>query len=167
LYIEKYLYRLLKTADEETNKWILERTRQIAAGIRDKKKWVYTPKPDTAPQLAQGLADFLIHFLRNEWDLLERLELPKVSQKVSWVRRASATAQSIVFGLLPISVLFVLQKANMLSLRFSDSLFGIAILWAIISLLWLDPAAKDKIGALKDTTGILPSKSQDSTSTGI
>ena len=159
LYMEKYIYKVLKTSDEETNQWIMERTRQIASGIRDKKKWVYTPKPDTAQYLAESLADFLIHFLRNEWDSLERVETPKVPQKRSWIMQSAAIARSLIFGLLPISILLLFQETSIVPVPFSDSMIGIAVIWAIVSLLWLDPSAKDKIGALKDATGILPSKS--------
>jgi hypothetical protein len=158
LYIEKYLYKLLKTSDEEANEWMMERTRLIASGIRDKKKWIYTPKPDTAKQLADKLADFLILFLRNEWDALERVETPKPSQKRNWIRQASTATQGLVFGLLPISILLLLQNTNIVTVHISDSIITIAVIWAIVSILWLDPLAKDKIGALKDAKDIIPSE---------
>jgi len=160
LFIEKYIYKILKTSDDGTNLWIMERTRQIADGIREKKKWVYTPKPDTAQKLAESLADFLICFLCNEWDSLERVEITKASQKkMNWVMQSYTTAQNLTFGLLPLGVLLFLQKTDLVAIPISDSIIGIAVIWAIVSLLWLDPSAKDKISALTDATGILPSKS--------
>jgi len=160
LFIEKYIYKILKTSDEGTNLWIMERTRQIADGIREKKKWVYTPKPDTAQKLAESLADFLICFLCNEWDSLERVEITKASQKkMNWVMQSYTTAQNLTFGLLPLGILLFLQKTDLVAIPISDSIIGIAVIWAIVSLLWLDPSAKDKISALTDATGILPSKS--------
>ena len=158
MYVERYLYKLLRTSDEEANQWLMERTRLIASGIRDKKKWVYTPKPDTARQLADRLADFLVHFLHNEWDALERVETPKPSPRRSWIRQASINAQGLVFGLLPISILLFLQKTTIVSIHISDTVITIAIIWAIISILWLDPSAKDKIGALRDAKDIIPSE---------
>jgi hypothetical protein len=110
LFMEKYIYKVLKTSDDEANQWIMEMTRQIAAAIRDKKKWVYTPKPDTAQHLAERLADFLIHFLRNEWDSLDRVEVPKLSQKTSGITQFLTTARSLIFGLLPISILCCFRK---------------------------------------------------------
>lgn len=158
LYLEKFTYQWLKTSDEETNIWIKERARQIASSIRDKKKWIYSPKADTSLYLMRSLADFLIHFLRNEWDLLERVDIPKVTQKVIWKTQVQELVRNLIFGLLPISTILLLQYTKIISKPFSDSIIGIAIIWAIINLLWLDPAMKDKLGAVKDVTGLMSPK---------
>lgn len=158
LYLEKYIYEHLKTTDELTNEWIKERTHQIASAIRDKKKWVYTPRPDTSLYLMRSLADFLIHFLRNEWDFLERVDMPKVAQRGIWKAQALALVRNLIFGLLPISTLLLLQYTKIVSKPFSDSIIGIATIWAIVNLLWLDPAIKDKLGAVKDVTGLVSPK---------
>ena len=158
VFMEKHIFKRIRTSDERANLWMLERMQQIATAIRDKKKWIYTPKVDTTPHLATSLSGFLIHFLRNEWDALERSEVPTRLGKRDWVTWAGTTLRTLVLGLSPVGVLLVLRERNMLSMPFGESLIGIAIIWAIVSLLWLDPSAKDKINALKDATSIIAPK---------
>lgn len=156
-YFENHIFHRLRTPDNETNEWIQERTRQIASALRDKKKWIYTPKPDTSQYLMKSLANFLIHFLRNEWDLLERLDMPKTSRKGIWKEQALTFTRNLIFGLLPIGTLLLLQYTKIVSTPFSDSVIGVATIWAIINILWLDPSAKEKINAVKDATATFKS----------
>jgi hypothetical protein len=157
-FFEKYMYQRLQTTDEQTNKWIKERTRQIATSLRDKKKWIYTPKPDTSQYLMRTLADFLIHFLRNEWDLLERLDIPQDAQRSGWKDQFLNVVRNLFFGVLPIATLLLLQYTKVVKTPFSDSVIGVAIIWAIVNFLWLDPATKDKVSTMKDVAGLVSSK---------
>jgi hypothetical protein len=157
LAFEKHLYARLKTHDRNFNDWFQERCAQIACALREKKKWVLTPKPDTPKWLAQSLAEFVIHFMHNEWDLLDRMELPKKSLKDKFLDRTWIIVRTLVVGFLPITVLFLLQDRQIIPVN--NNLIGITLTWAVVNLLWVDPTTKEKISAMKDLTGMMQPKS--------
>jgi len=151
-YMENYIYLGLKTKDESVNVWTKEKTRQIASALRAKKKLIFLSKSDTSQKLMRSLSEFLIHFQNNEWSELERLEISEKSWRDNIKSQTPIIARNLLFGLLPLSILLLLPYLHIVAKPFSDSIIGIAILWAIVNLLWLDPSAKEKINAVKDAT---------------
>jgi hypothetical protein len=155
--IENHLPKRLKTQNVKINAWFRMRCKEIAYALREKKKWILTPKPDTSEFFVRSLADFLIHFMQNEWDFLERMEVPQKSIKERIISQLWRILRVLVIGLLPIAILLWLQSEHLLTIDANE--IGIAVVWAIVNLLWIDPSAKDKITAVKDLTGITQPKS--------
>ena len=155
--IENHLPKQLKIQDGETKLWFRQRCREIAYALREKKKWVLTPKPDTSEYFIQSLTDFVIHFMYNEWDSLERMAVPEIPLKDKFFRQTWTILRALVVGFLPLTVLYWLQERQIIPAN--TNLIGITIAWAIVNLLWIDPSTKDKMSAMKDLTGLMKSNS--------
>jgi hypothetical protein len=153
--IENYVSRRLSTSDTLTNEWIKETTAKIAAGLREKKKWIFTPKSDTTKYLMKNLLDFLTNFMNSNWDALEKVEVPKETWQEFWKSTVLSIAGKAVFGLLPVSILLLLRYLDVISRTQIDPFFSVAVLWAVVSLIWADPQSKDKVSAMKDISGLI------------
>jgi hypothetical protein len=159
--IEVHIQRRLRTSDRLLNDWFSERTYQIACAIRDKKKWVYMQKPDTAEKLTTSLAKFLVNFLSNEWDSLEKIDVPMKSWRDDWKAQLILAVRTLVVGFLPITILYATQFFRLVAQPFDEYVVSIAMFWALLNLLWaIDPTLRDKIGTLKDATGFISAKSK-------
>jgi hypothetical protein len=61
-------------SDGATDDWLQKMTTQMAAALRDLKKWVLMPKPDTRRQFITRVAETFVHAATGEWDALARSE---------------------------------------------------------------------------------------------
>ena len=57
-----------RMGDQATTIWFADRMARIAGAVRDLKKWVLTPKPDTRFHLQRKLADLLVQVIDGRWD---------------------------------------------------------------------------------------------------
>jgi hypothetical protein len=159
--IEIHIKRRLKTSDRDLNAWFNKTTCQIACSIREKKKCFYMPEPNTLERLTASLVKFLVNFLRNEWDSLEKADIPKTSMRDTWKTQLGLMLRTLIVGFLPIAILYFAQFSNIMTRPFNEYLISIAMLWALLNVLWaFDPSLRDKIGALKDTTTFIGAKSK-------
>ncbi len=146
---------LLKTRNSEFNSSIKVTSQNIANSIRDRKLWVLTPKDDTAQYLANYLANFLFHFIKGDWDTLERLETPELTLYEKWTKRYLPLLRPIIFIGVPIIAFWGLKLSNLTNEPWAGTVFSYIILWIIINIIWLiDPTAKEKMGSFKDATGL-------------
>ena len=80
---ENYIPRQLHSGDIVTDTQIKETARWIAAALREKKEWVFTPKK-TPSYLATHIANTLTFMIIGDWDALEKAHPKKLSQPQLW-----------------------------------------------------------------------------------
>lgn len=164
--IEIYFPRNLLSGDFVTDKWTRETTEQVAAAIRDKKKWVITPKIDTNEYFIKSIAFILICIINGNWDELERKEVKKAS-----VPRLRTLITIVILKLLRIFLLIGLPIAGFwvfqqLPLQIPDIVRGYIyaglFLWELLTIIVLiDPNLNTKISAMKDITSLFQSPKTD------
>jgi hypothetical protein len=153
--VSRDIPRLLKTIDGEFNISIRVNCQHIANSIKDKKLWVLTPKDDTAQYLAKYLSNFLFHFIKGDWDTLERLEAPKLTLYEKWTKRYLPVLRPVILIGIPIIAYWTLKAYNLTSEPWAGTVISYIILWIIINIIWLiDPTAKEKVGSFKDAAGL-------------
>jgi hypothetical protein len=89
--IETGMVKGSRTADPLTSVWFSLRMSQIAASVRDLKKWVLTPKEDTRLHLQKKLAGLFIQVIEGRWD-----EMP--SQQDNLTKNTHLTAKLAALG---------------------------------------------------------------------
>jgi hypothetical protein len=149
--VQNNLPRRLKSGDALTDVWIRERSMQIAAAIRSLKQWIVTPKLDTYDGLCSRVTDTFLQAVDGNWDGLERIAPPKLSQRQLYAR-VTGIVGGILLSALPLVGLYLLQKSQFkLQGTIADYVTLVAIAWAVVSLLsTLDPAFSAKLSAVKD-----------------
>jgi hypothetical protein len=158
--IEKYLPRCLPSGDIDTDSWIKEATGQVAAAIREKKKWILTTKKDTSIYFIRSISLTLLSFIQDDWDSLERMEkhkrsIPNIRLLVA--NFALKTLRIIVLLGLPIVGFWMFQK---FPLAIPDTVRGYVFvglfLWEMFTLIIvIDPNLNAKVSVIKDLTSLL------------
>lgn len=155
--LERHMPRHLMTGAVETDRWIEERGSQMAAGVRDLIKWVFTPRADTPGRLAERVAYCFTLAAKGEWDSFERLEVKKASRREAIRERAAAVLTALLSASVPIIVLYLLRSLRIISEPVQTYLTVGAFIWAALSLLsHMDPNYGAKLAAIKDVTQLLP-----------
>jgi hypothetical protein len=148
--------------DPNTSYWIKETTRLIAIALREKKKWIITPKSDTNVHFKIYITNTFLCIINDNWDALERAEgaTSMVSQSPHPILMFLLSLLKLVFLMgLPIAIFLVFQQAPFV---IPDTVRGYIIiglfLWELLTLLVVfDPNVNAKISAIKDLTNLLPS----------
>lgn len=99
--------------DRATTSWIKENMKQVAAALREKKKWILTPKKDTRENFIRSIASTFTCFVEGDWDTLERTEPMKLTS--GQLRHNIATFllkafRTVVVAALPFVCFFVIQQ---------------------------------------------------------
>jgi hypothetical protein len=160
LFIERDLTRQLRAGDVATNAWLRDRSWQIAAALRDLKKWISTPMWDTRARLIEELSRSLICAASGDWDGLSRSMPEKLTG--SQVRIGLLMiARLLLAGALPALALWGLQSTRfrLQGEIYHYAVFGVS-LWGLISLLSaFDPTFSTKASTIADMAkNFLPGK---------
>jgi len=166
--IENYLPRRLQCGDIVTESWLRGTAKQLAAALREKKKWIITPKEDTHDFFVKSIVFTLISIVNDNWDALERVEPEKLT--LSQLRNSLfiflwRLLRIIFIAGLPIVGIWVFQQTPF---AFTGSVRGDVIvglfIWCLLTfVVALDPSFGTKISALKDVMSLLfPSKTDNS-----
>jgi hypothetical protein len=152
----QYLPRRLKSGDAFTDVWIRERSTQIAAAIRSLKQWIVTPMWNTYDRLCSHVTDSFLQAVDGNWDGLERIDPPKLSQR-QFYARVGGIVGGVLLSALPLVGLFVLQKSQFkLEGATADYAKLMTIGWAVVSLLsTFDPTFNAKLSAVKEIASSL------------
>jgi hypothetical protein len=144
----------ISALDRFSSKWNQQAYRRRASGIRDLKKWVLLPKPETRDYLERELLRVLLLAAIGDWDGLPQADLPQDAPVPFW-RRTLMLIRSIVIGAIPLVLVTVF--GNKLPEDFRKYLVGFASIWAVVHLLaGIDPRFGEKLSALKDLPSFLP-----------
>jgi hypothetical protein len=161
--LDHYLPQRLRSGDIITDDWFNDSMRQVAAALREKKKWILTPKKDTFDNLAAIMSSTLLCIINGDWDALERKEPDKV---ILSVRRHAVIdfilkiSKVVLLAVLPILV-FLGYQLTPFAITGAAQGFVIVglILWVGLTfLVRFDPDVNAKVQLLKDAKTLLSSK---------
>lgn len=170
-YAETYIPFRLRSKDANTDAWFKNSMSQVAASIRDKKKWILTPKQDTYNIFIANITSSIICIVNGNWDALERMQIVNVGHSLS--TRSFFSLLHRVFRTLVIAILPLLGLIVFLLTPFADAVSGtmrdtIAILvslWFGITVLKsIDTDFDAKFSILNDLRGFLSSNETKSKS---
>jgi hypothetical protein len=155
--VERALPRQLRSGDDLTDIWLSEKAAQFAAALRDKKKWVLTPKLDTRDAFIRCMRHYLIIAAVHDWDSLERITPEQLSRPRAWQSRATTALRTLVVAGMPLAGLWLIQQTSfLLAGTIAEYATAGALLWAMLALITtLDPQFQTKIAAIKDVSSLL------------
>lgn len=165
ILIQLYLPKQLITSDSYTNLWISETFNKIAFTIRDLKKWVITPNPETKDDFTHKIISIFTNTVSGNWDYLTK-ESSEISYTHPPLRVRIFQLISCVFTAFIPGLIFIGLQNTSLSISGKSKEYIIIglFIWACITLLSVfDPLLSEKISALKDIARFLPGfgKSKD------
>lgn len=151
------LFRSLRTTDQATRAWRDDRAQRVSHALREKERWLITPKADTREVLLERLSDFLSVFLTGAWDLLEAAEgdLPRALPTVRGIMRM---ARAVIIGFLPAALFGAGRHWQVFSLGspLDDYVLGGLALWGLVSLISVsDPLFKENLSAVKEIVSMI------------
>lgn len=159
LCIEVYIPRRVESGNRVLNVAFRQEAEQMAAAVRNLAKWIVAPKPDTQRQFIERVSSNLVSAIRGNWGDFERVEPERIPSVQAWRSRLGALLRVILIGLMPGTVLWVVQSSPALALSdpIAEYAKAGALLWALLSVfVALDPLFGTKLGALKDISSLLP-----------
>lgn len=150
--------RLLRSGDEATNVWLRNNTHEIAAGFRELKKSVLLSKPSARTQFVADISASVINATLGNWLEIKKAPSEEFPLPQSWRIRIAEFFRAFLVGAGPFLLVWIVQKLPFnLPTELLNPLIIPTVLWAILTLITkADPLYKDKIGALKDLTPLLP-----------
>ncbi len=155
--IQDYLPRRLRCGDIVTDAWQKETTKQFAAALREKKRWLLTPKRDTYEYFVRSIAFTLICISDGNWDSLERREPEKPSFSQVWQSRIFVLLRAFCVALLPVVGFWVIQWTPLALKGTAHDAVAVGVfIWASLTFIaLLDANFSTKISAIKDITSLL------------
>ena len=160
--IEKDLPSRLRSGNAATDVWQKQTAIQMSAGVRNLMSWVYTPKEDTRQQFLNRVSGYLALVVTGDWDGFERAEPQTVSRPELLRSRLRAAVIAVVSALVPLLVLVVVKRLNLIEGVILSYLTVGAFIWTGLSLLsQVDPSYGSKLTAIKDISSLLPLPKRD------
>jgi hypothetical protein len=145
--------------DAATGAWLAGRAAQMAERYRSLKRWVLTPLPGTRENLIARLGASLDHIARGEWgqewEDLQALPMEAVSVRRRWRERLSELLRKVCLAGLPV-VGLLLFRWQYPKTVLPAYVTGGVLLYAVVTLLTLDPDFSAKTPVMKDLFPWLP-----------
>lgn len=146
--LERDWWRGLAASDMKTNEWSRNAASEMAVSIRNLKKWLLTPKPDTITNFRDRIIFNLVAVASGNWDALERTPSDPASRRASWKNWLIARSRTVAVGALITLAIFIMQKFHIYALRpqwiFLGALY-VTLCWAID----IDPLTSSRMEVLK------------------
>lgn len=138
-------------SDKTTAHWFRSRMREFAEQLRELKKWILTPKPDTREHLIARVLLFFRCAVTGRWDGLEMLNVSPNDPPKSIGRRVFRIAGAIAMATIPLLVFYVLRSCGFEPQgTIGDTLRIVVFAWTTISLLSaFDSQLAPKLSMLK------------------
>lgn len=159
--IEYYIPANLQSGDIITDTETKIMMKRIANALREKSKWIVTPKNDTTGFLVKSIADTLYIIINGNWDSLEKANPGEISNRQRWssifnfllriVRTALVAGLPVIGFLLFQTTSFSLNGTAFVSTVSILFLYEVAVLTTA-----LDPGFSAKISNVKDMINVLP-----------
>jgi hypothetical protein len=105
--------RQCQSGDDTVDRWVQDITERQAAGLRELKKWVLTPKSDTRNQFIARIGASLSQITSGNWDAFEQREAEKISRLQWWRSHVIATLRALYQGGLPMVGLWAFQQTSL------------------------------------------------------
>jgi hypothetical protein len=157
--LEQDLPSLFRSGDGMTDAWLKRTGREMAAALREKKKWILAPNPGSRERFLETLKDDLVSAATGNWDGFERMDPGNFSRR-QFFYRLGDFLQTLLLGALPLLILWFLQQTPLaLGDAAADTARLVALGWLVLSLLFrVDPLSKDKLASLEKVKGFFPFK---------
>jgi hypothetical protein len=156
--IQNGLSRQYWSGDGIIDLWLRDTATRQAASLRELKKWVLIPKPDTRNQFIVRIVAGLSQITSGNWDALEQRDPEKISRLQWWCSHATTASRAVFMAILPGLLWWALQQTS-LALRGVPAEYvtvGIYI-WAALTLIMAcDPLFGLKATAFKEVVQSLP-----------
>jgi len=161
-YFEYYIPRHLSSGDKSTDDWFKNSMKQVAAALREKKKWILTPMEDTAEYLIAKMTSTLVFVVTDNWHALEREEPEKITYQKFTHRLLSSLSKFLKLsfvGLFPLLFLIILQQTQFaITGPVRDYAFIISLGWFVLTfLINVDSSISTKISLIKDFKSLFSS----------
>lgn len=148
--LERGFPAILKPLDLMTEVWLREQCVYLASSVRELKRWLITPKPETRQALRETLSLFVSESAVGNWDAL-RLDGIEPIQASSAIRHLLGTVRSLVAGIAPLGVsLFLLQQKVLTGPMSTPTLILTGALALIVVLKVVDPQSLDQLARARD-----------------
>jgi hypothetical protein len=150
--IEYQLYRQLCRQDHYTDAWLRQRTREMAAGVRELKRWALLGEPKDVDRLVTELARRLLGVIDGTWSAFKPAESAESAEPGVRGQRWLRMVRGLTAAAFPLAIVAALRIfPNSLGEAATASITLSAILWFLVNIsAWLDPDYAKKA----DVTGI-------------
>jgi hypothetical protein len=154
---EEYIPQALPSGDFVTDQWTRQTGRRIAAAIRQKKRWILTPKADTLESFCASIFDTLAAVATGHWDYCEQAEPEEWSHPELWRFRIGSALKTAVVAACPVVVFWLISLTPIGPTGILKDYFTIAAaVWAVVVLVYaLDSTIDSKVSILARITSIL------------
>lgn len=144
-FYERAMARELRCGDLITDRWLKDRTAGMGAYVRQLKQCVLMPARESADEVKESLANALVAIASGNWHELPAAEVTAVSARERWFGGLVRLGRASLGGL-PLAAFAIWQSTpNALQGPFASSIWGITILWALLSLASLEPGYGQKV----------------------
>jgi hypothetical protein len=160
-YLEDEIPRRLRSKDIITDDWFRRSMQQAAAALREKKKWILTPKEDSINHLINAITLTLTYIADGNWDALERREPEQISRPAYmhlFFSRLLSMLKTLFIGVFPIVGLTLIFQLTPITLPDTtrNIAFFAAFLWfGLTILINMDSQISTKLLLMKDVKSLM------------
>jgi hypothetical protein len=147
-----------RVGDANSAAWIQQQMARVAAGIRDKKKWLALPKPDTREQLLRAMGETFIALANCDWDSLPQQETSLLTRR-EILRDGVLRLRGVLISIsIPAALFWTIQYSPFaFKAPVRDYVTGFLLLWVLVVLLSAaDPLYQNKVEAFRNMVQIFP-----------
>jgi hypothetical protein len=138
----------LPMLDPATAAWTKRQFAGIATAIRDLKRLVIVPQPDSEARLQSATREMILALVQRNWSAIARVEPPQIVRSTV-IGRTLHAIRTIVVAIGPITVLTLLRPrlSQTLDAELLKGIFTAAYVWAAVGVMMvIDPEFTAKLG---------------------
>lgn len=161
--IERCGIWMRRVGDQSSSAWIQQRMADIAAGIREKKKWLAMPRLDTRQQLMAAIAQTFVALANCDWDSLPQYQSSSQSRGER-IRVGLLRLRGVLLSIAIPAILFWAVQYSSFALKppVRDYATGFLLLWVLVVLLSAsDPLYQSRVEAFRNVVQIFPFGKKD------
>src|SRR5205085_202832 len=114
--IDYFLPHQLRSLDIETEAWFTKKAKRIATALRQKKRWILTPRTGTSINFAKSIVTTLSYISNGNWNSLEQIEPKMVPNPKLWKSGAELLVKVFRTALLAVAPIVIFIVFQMIKL---------------------------------------------------
>jgi hypothetical protein len=157
-YLADMLSRQYRTRDEMFNLWVTDRGKRMARYVRDLKKCVAMPRPDTQDAFLRAIVQMLTCAGAGVWDEFPTSDDDGAANERNRLGTVLHFLRNLVTALAPISVIMVLNRTGVkVPDPIGPYLALASLIWAVFGTIsLLDPLFAARLETLRTATLLFP-----------
>ena len=161
--IERCGVWMRRVGDGDSAMWAQNNMARIAAGIREKKKWLVLPMPDTPQQLKASMATLFLALVNCDWHSLPQQESAQLSHRDLILVGSRRLVGVLVSVTIPAGLYWIVQRSSIaLTSPVRDYVVGVLLLWVLVVILSAaDPLYQSRVDAFRTMVQIFPFGKKD------